>query len=274
VLAAADGEKPPPGILSTYKLLGKILLLKPVQTMLLILLTYRFPTSLSDNATRLKLTEYGCPPGLIARLTPLITLPAGIIGPLVATRIFGGAATSQKDRGKGSMRQFLVVYRARVTAVILLDVLAVHAVNQRYSLQQGIFNQYPPLFWLALIASTAASALCSALMFNAQMSFFASRVDVDIGGSYMTLLNTFANLGGTWPASPTLGLLGKFSNGIMGVDPYFVLQGVMGVLGLVWLGVFGRGGGRGVVEKLAEVEVSEWIVKDKERDWIEDDDEV
>ena len=50
-------------------------------------------------------------------------------------------------------------------------------------------------FWGIIILSTACSAIVSSMQFNAQMSFFAKRVDPAIGGSYMTLLNTAANLG-------------------------------------------------------------------------------
>lgn len=56
------------------------------------------------------------------------------------------------------------------------------------------------LFWTAIIASTAVFSIVESMQFNAQMVFFAQRVDPAIGGTYMTLLNTAANLGGTWPA--------------------------------------------------------------------------
>ena len=45
----------------------------------------------------------------------------------------------------------------------------------------------------------------STTMFSAQMEFFAKIADPAIGGSYMTLLNTVANMGNTWWA-PTLQL--------------------------------------------------------------------
>jgi MFS transporter, PAT family, solute carrier family 33 (acetyl-CoA transportor), member 1 len=39
------------------------------------------------------------------------------------------------------------------------------------------------------------------------MSFFAQISDPAIGGTYMTLLNTIANLGSKWPTSISLALL-------------------------------------------------------------------
>lgn len=41
-------------------------------------------------------------------------------------------------------------------------------------------------------------------MFVAQMAFFAKVSDPAIGGTYMTLLNTLANIGGTWPQALAL----------------------------------------------------------------------
>ena len=37
-------------------------------------------------------------------------------------------------------------------------------------------------------------------MFVAVMAFFARISDTSVGGTYMTLLNTFTNLGGNWPS--------------------------------------------------------------------------
>ena len=36
-------------------------------------------------------------------------------------------------------------------------------------------------------------------MFGAQVAFFAKISDPIVGGTYMTLLNTLSNIGGTWP---------------------------------------------------------------------------
>jgi PAT family acetyl-CoA transporter-like MFS transporter 1 len=47
----------------------------------------------------------------------------------------------------------------------------------------------------------------SQLMFVSQMAFFARVSDPAIGGTYMTLLNTVANLGSKWPASLSLALM-------------------------------------------------------------------
>mmetsp|Transcript_74925 Transcript_74925/g.175833 ORF Transcript_74925/g.175833 Transcript_74925/m.175833 type:complete len:208 (+) Transcript_74925:34-657(+) len=47
-------------------------------------------------------------------------------------------------------------------------------------------------------------AFANNVMFTAMGSFFARIGDPAIGGSYLTLLNTISNLGGTWPQSVVL----------------------------------------------------------------------
>ena len=85
--------------------------------------------------------------------------------------------------------------------------------------------------------------------------FFATRVDPLIGGSYMTLLNTFANLGGTYPASLVMYLLGAFSKDPVctpvgpgsealvcggGRDPFLPMQLISMAAGLLWIALFRR----------------------------------
>mmetsp|Transcript_23630 Transcript_23630/g.50252 ORF Transcript_23630/g.50252 Transcript_23630/m.50252 type:complete len:218 (+) Transcript_23630:335-988(+) len=126
-----------------------------------------------------------------------------------------------------------------------------------------------PIFWGAVIASTAGQAICNSLQFNGLMTFFASRVDPAIGGSYMTLLNTMANLGGTWPASFVMKLLGWMTpdasssssestaaSGLLswfGGDPYECVQTVFSVLGILWVLFLGP-----VVRGLAALPDNAW----------------
>jgi len=67
--------------------------------------------------------------------------------------------------------------------------------------------------------------------------------------SYMTLLNTFANLGGTWPAGPMLWIAGE-------VD-YYKLQLGLSLMGLLWVSKMAPR-----VEYLANTDESEWRSKE------------
>eukprot|EP00804_Cyclotella_cryptica_P018501 CCRYP_004332-RA/>CCRYP_004332-RA protein AED:0.30 eAED:0.30 QI:484/1/1/1/0/0.5/2/105/622 len=234
------------GITETYHRLWCAVKLPAVQSLILILLTYRLPCALSDNVKFLKAVEFGLSKQTTALLSPTIVLPLGILVPIIATKIW---------RSK-PLNQFMWAYKFRVTAVALVDVLMLLAVRSFRGGSGVIFGgetTSKAIFWGLLIASTAFQATVHSLQFNAQMTFFAHRVDPAIGGSYMTLLNTFANLGGTWPASFIMYLIGQFTippdcivgeNGVEvctgGRDAYFPLQLLLSCLGCLWVVLMGK----------------------------------
>jgi len=237
------------GIKETYHRLWAVCKLPAVQMLFVILLTYRLPTALSDNVKFLKAVEFGMSKSTTALLSPILILPLGIIVPIVAARIWHGHP----------LRQFMIAYKLRVTVVPLLDALMLHVVKQEKAVSQS-------LHWFAIIASTAAQTVVNSLQFNAQMTFFASRVDPAIGGTYMTLLNTAANLGGTWPASVIMYAVGALTksptctvdgSGIEtcsgGVDAYLPLQIGLSIIGVAWIFLLGTH-----VSKVAELPDESW----------------
>lgn len=216
-----DDDEPPEldaseiGLRETYRRLYDACRLPAVRSLFVVLLTYRFPTALSDNVKFLAAVENGLDRQTTALLSPTVVLPLGVLVPLVAARVWRGHP----------LDQFVAAYKARVTLVPLLDVWLLRSAGRR---------PRDALFWAALVASTAGQTIAHSLQFNAQMTFFASRVDPAIGGSYMTLLNTAANLGGTWPASAIMWIMGRLSSAD-GPDAYAPLQAVLSALGLAWL---------------------------------------
>lgn len=138
----------------------------------------------------------------------------------------------------------MTAYKFRVTVVPLLDVLMLWALGR----SRPTTTSGQAMFWSLIVASTAAQAIANSMQFNAQMTFFARRVDPAIGGSYMTLLNTAANLGGTWPASFVMWLVGILSKGREAKcdgcppqqDPYFALQGILSLIGCLWIATMSR----------------------------------
>eukprot|EP00797_Seminavis_robusta_P018308 Sro2742_g336030.2 (442) ;mRNA; r:7428-8753 len=227
------------GLKETYHRLWAVCQLPSVRLLFLILLTYRLPTALSDNVKFLKAVEYGLSKSTTALLSPTVILPLGILVPLVANRIWHGHP----------LNQFMTGYLFRVIVVPIMDLAMLGVVKRGKS-----HTMYERLsFWLAVVSSTAGQAIASSLQFNAQMTFFASRADPAIGGSYMTLLNTAANLGGTWPSSFVMWLVGVLteeehchfdkktkSNICVGRnrDPYVGMQVGSTLLGLLWIFFF------------------------------------
>lgn len=227
------------GLRETYHRLWAVCQLPAVRWLFLILLTYRLPTALSDNVKFLKAVEFGLSKQTTALLSPTLVLPLGIAVPIVAAKVWHGHP----------LKQFMTAYKVRVTVVALFDVmmlLAVRAFRSTHHLHSRV------IFWFTVVGSTGLQAIVHSLQFNAQMTFFAHRVDPAIGGSYMTLLNTAANLGGTWPASFVMYLVGALTvpptctveegkevcEG--GRDSYFPLQITFSVLGCLWIYLMGK----------------------------------
>jgi PAT family acetyl-CoA transporter-like MFS transporter 1 len=156
------------GIMETYRRLWTAVKLPAVQSLIMILLTYRLPCALSDNVKFLKAVEFGLSKQTTALLSPTIILPLGILVPIIGTKIWRGYP----------MKQFIWAYKFRVTVVALVDVLMLLAVR---SFRGGAHNivggeaTSKAIFWGLLIASTAFQATVHSLQFNAQMTFFAHR---------------------------------------------------------------------------------------------------
>ena len=242
------------GLRETYKRLWAVCQLPAVRGLFLVLITYRLPTALSDNVKFLKAVEFGLSKQTTALLSPTLILPLGIAVPIVAARVWHGRP----------LTQFMDAYKVRVTLTALFDVAMLLAVR---TLRHSTDLNSRMVFWFAIIGSTGLQAIVHSLQFNGQMTFFAQRVDPAIGGSYMTLLNTAANLGGTWPASFVMYLMGQLTvppdcavdtnTGEQvctgGRDAYFPLQALLSILGLVWIFTMGN-----KVKHIAELPDKAW----------------
>jgi PAT family acetyl-CoA transporter-like MFS transporter 1 len=252
------------GLRETYHRLLAVCKLPAVRWLFVVLLTNRFPTALSDKVKNLKAVEFGMSKQTTALLAPTIILPLGIMVPVIAAKIF-------KNK---PLTQFMTAYKLRVTVLPILDVLMLLAVK-KYAHATDIKSS--TIFWVCVIASTALFSIVDSMQFNAQMTFFAHRVDPAIGGTYMTLLNTAANLGGTWPASVVMYLVGQLTvppecssvNGgkeicTGGREAYFPLQLVLSLLGCIWIFLMG-----GKVQNLAALPDEAWrthIQEENEKD--------
>ena len=67
--------------------------------------------------------------------------------------------------------------------------------------ENGIFPVY---YYASCLLLNAAHSVFIYSMFVSQMSFFAQISDKNIGGTYMTFLNTITNFGGNWPSTVAL----------------------------------------------------------------------
>merc|ERR1711964_45901 len=69
----------------------------------------------------------------------------------------------------------------------------------------------PWVFYAVVLCVWVISAVVAQCMFLSQMAFFARISDPAMGGTYMTLLNTLANLGSMWPPTAAMYLVDGLS---------------------------------------------------------------
>lgn len=180
------------GILDTYKLLYKIIKLRPVKILIAVLLTAKLTFAASNSLTNLKMIEAGITKEAIALLRiPLV--PLQVIVQIVVSKYTAGP------------KPLNVYIRALIFRIIFdLTSAGIVAIIPYFTDANGeiSFTLYG-----ILIVNNIIHAGFMDCMFVAQMAFFARVSDPLIGGTYMTLLNTIMNLGYAWTASLVLWLV-------------------------------------------------------------------
>ena len=68
-------------------------------------------------------------------------------------------------------------------------------------------GQFSVSFYLMCIGAYCLHQVASYSIFVAIMAFHAQISDANVGGTYMTLLNTVTNLGGNWPVTTLLSIV-------------------------------------------------------------------
>lgn len=164
------------------------LLSTDVQTFLLIHLVAKIGFQANEAVTGLKLVENGFSKEDLA-LTVLIDFPFQIVLGYLAARW---------SRGEKALTPWLWGYGARLFfAVVSMGIVSGLAST---ATPIGSTSKAIGLTWFILIVvSTVAGSFASTVQFVGISAFHTQIADPLIGGTYMTLLNTVSNLGGTWP---------------------------------------------------------------------------
>ncbi|KAF8922182.1 acetyl-coenzyme A transporter 1-domain-containing protein [Mucidula mucida] len=174
-------------ISGVYKTIWSICKLKHIQSLIMMHFFAKLGFAANDAATSLKMVEKGFKREELA-VAVLIDFPFQIVGGWLAARW---------SRGDRPLRPWVYAFLPRL-AFGLMATLIVY------------WFPTPPIsngFFVFLIIQTVLSSFSSTVQFVGISAFHTRVSDPLIGGTYMTLLNTFTNLGGTWPK-------------------YFVLKGV------------------------------------------------
>jgi len=173
------------GLVETYRMLGSILSKSNIQWTVAVLLTCKIGFAATDALTALKITEQGVPKEQIAMLSI----------PVVPVQIFLPLVISRYTAGPRPMEVFIraIPYRLMFSVVFA----ALVYVTPWFRQTDGT---YPLAYFAGVTVVYLIHQVTTNAMFVAVMAFFARVSDPSVGGTYMTLLNTFCNLGGNWPA--------------------------------------------------------------------------
>lgn len=187
-----DDEEEELNIVDTYKLLWRIINMRPIKILAAILLTVKFTFAACDSVTSLKLIEAGLPKDKMALLAI----------PMVPLQIFLPLVVSKYTTGPKPMEVYIKAIPFRILFGLFaagIVILAPYAIHSN--------GDVPVYVYIILLVNYSFYQVFLYCMFVAVMAFFAKISDPAVGGTYMTLLNTICNLGGNWPTSIVLWLV-------------------------------------------------------------------
>lgn len=185
---SGDGAATSPA--TVYAQLAAIIRLPAIRHLCVLLLASKLPFAAHDGATALKLLDAGVPKADLAAMAALhVPLELG------ATLLAGRAAAGGHPAGP-----FLAAYRLRLLLAAVSPLL-VAAAAVGVAPDGTVAWWY---WWSIFIVGAAYQAGGAAGMFVSMGAFFAAIGDEGVGGTYLTLLNTINNGGGTWPRAPVL----------------------------------------------------------------------
>ncbi|KAL2128864.1 hypothetical protein VTI74DRAFT_8551 [Chaetomium olivicolor] len=180
------------GIWDVYKIMWGVLKLKNIQAIILVHLIAKIGFQANDGVTSLKLLDKGFGTENMA-LTVLIDFPFEI-----GLGYYAGKWSQEFT----PMRLWCWGFAGRLAAALIAQFTV------------SIFPAGGVTTWylLAVICQHVFSTFTNTIMFVAVAAFHARIADPAIGGTYMTLLATVSNLGGTFPRFFVLRLVDAFTS--------------------------------------------------------------
>ncbi|KAL2149934.1 hypothetical protein VTH82DRAFT_7610 [Thermothelomyces myriococcoides] len=186
------------GIWDVYKIMWGVLKLKNIQAIIIVHLIAKIGFQANDAATSLKLLDKGFGTDNMA-LTVLIDFPFEI-----GLGYYAGKWSQEYT----PMRLWCWGFAGRLAAAVAAQfTVSIYPPGATAS-SSGI----PTWYLLAVIAQHVFSTFTNTVMFVAVAAFHARIADPVIGGTYMTLLATVCNLGGTFPRFFVLRMVDAFTS--------------------------------------------------------------
>ncbi len=231
-------------IRKAYSQLLRTIQLPAVKLLCMLLIVSRLAMLPAESVSALKLLEKGVSKEALAGLV-LIQFPIELVSALVAGR---WAASSHP------LRPWLAGFKIRLVMAFLTTVLV-------FYFPVGVPDVAgAPLAFACLVTLGLVTSFSSTLMFTALGDFYNRISDPSMGGAYLTMLNTVANVGVVVPKIFVFYLIDRATvvseaNGEKEVirDGFYVVSFAANALGIVLLMLLGR-----IVTRLERFPASAW----------------
>ncbi|KAL7035903.1 hypothetical protein ACKWTF_008619 [Chironomus riparius] len=167
------------GICKAYQILYKIIKLKPVVELYTMIFSIEACFAAFEAITSLKLIEYGVPKEKFA-LISVPSAPIQILFPLLITKYTAGR------------KPLSFYYKVFICRLTLMIITTFYVASTPMILENENFLNY---FYAGVVMLFMIDQAAIRATYTSDGSFFSKIADPLVGGSYMTLLNTFGNLG-------------------------------------------------------------------------------
>jgi PAT family acetyl-CoA transporter-like MFS transporter 1 len=232
----------PETVAHAYAQMAQVMFLPGVQALMVLLLTRGVAFAAADSLAQRKLVMSGMPKDAIASLTVVLT-PLSLVLPGVLSAYVSDRPLAIIKRG----------YLPRVALGLASAALVATAPDFKSG------EEMHWAFYAALVTVLIVHTVLSTAMFVAMMAFFAKVSDPAIGGTYMTLLNTMANLGSKWPSQAVLFIVDlvtlRDAEQVVVLDGFFVASALCFAAGLAWFARFAP-----ELDRLEDLDMSKWRV--------------
>lgn len=206
-----------------------IIKLPNVQTLVLIHLVSKFPFQCNDSATQLRLLDKGFKSEDLA-ISVLINFPLEMLFGYYVGK--WSSQTTNKDKStvtrkfknpllkfvlgeQGCLTSWLLGYLGRLLFGSILGNMVVYLYPKNEP-------KLPMWYFLMVVIHNLSTSLMNTVQFVSICSFHTQIADPKIGGTYITLLNTFSNLGGTWPKILVLKMIDYYTIKIVSNGKEFI----------------------------------------------------
>ncbi|WVQ93622.1 hypothetical protein IAU59_000698 [Kwoniella sp. CBS 9459] len=200
----ASEDDPDMDVKKVYKVMWSIVRLKNIQSFLCVHLVCKIGFMVNDSVTGLKLLEKGLSKEDLA-IAVLLDFPAQMaVGWLAAKWSRPAPTPTPSSTPSASGKHPLTGPKEQTTSVLKPWLYAFWARLAMAAIAALVVKGFPKGevgngYFALVIATTLFSSLTSTVQFVGICAFHTQIADPLIGGTYMTLLNTISNLGGTWP---------------------------------------------------------------------------